>query len=147
MPISDSRLLVKDLRLTVEKVHNRVEPWQGRWLLRAACDVLINSSMINLLMYLMGLYSLHESLHHDIVKYQSRLFWAGKGDKQKYHMVRWSEICKPKEQGGLIIISSKRMDIVLLSKWLWRIATGEGGLWLDIIQAKYLQGQHVAFAL
>ena len=61
-------------------------------------------------------------------------------------MVKWSEICKPKDQGGLGVISSKRMDIALLLKWLWRIQTEEGGLWLEIIRAKYLRGQPLAFA-
>ena len=51
-------------------------------------------------------------------------------------MVKWAEICKPKDQGGLGVISSKRMNIALLSKWLWRIQTDEGGLWLEIIRAK-----------
>ena len=40
---------------------------------------------------------------------------------------------------------SKRMNIALLAKWLWRIANGEGGLWLRIIQQKYLRGQPLAF--
>ena len=37
------------------------------------------------------------------------------------------------------------MNIALLSKWLWRIQTDEGGLWLEIIRAKYLRGQPLAF--
>ena len=61
-------------------------------------------------------------------------------------MVKWSEICKPKDQGGLGVISSKRMHISLLSKWLWRIQTAVGVLWLEIIHAKYLRGQPLAFA-
>ena len=56
-------------------------------------------------------------------------------------MVKWSKICLPKDQGGQGVISSKRMNIALLSKWLWRIQTEEGGLWLEIIRAKYLRGQ------
>ena len=86
--------------------------------------------MISMLMYMMGFYSLQESLHQEIAKHISRFFWAGQGDRQKYHMVKWSEICEPKDQGGLGVISSKRMHIALLSKWLWRIETGEVGLWL-----------------
>ncbi|KAE8789476.1 ABC transporter G family member 37 [Hordeum vulgare] len=42
-------------------------------------------------------------------------------------------------------MSSKRMNIALLAKWLWRIANGVGGLWLDIIKSKYLRGQPLAF--
>ena len=38
------------------------------------------------------------------------------------------------------------MNIALLSKWLWRIQTSDGGLWLEIIRAKYLRGQPLAFA-
>ncbi|KAE8793679.1 ABC transporter G family member 37 [Hordeum vulgare] len=146
MPISDSRILEKDLRPSVTKLQLLVEPWQGRWLSKAARVVLINSSVMSLLMYLMGFYCLDESFHHDIAEYQARFFWVGKGDKQKCHMVKWSEICKPKDQGSLGIISSKPMNIALLAKWLWRIASGEGGLWLDIIRAKYLHGQPLVFA-
>nr|XP_020193283.1 uncharacterized protein LOC109779090 [Aegilops tauschii subsp. strangulata] len=42
-------------------------------------------------------------------------------------------------------MSSKRMNIALLTRWLWRISNGEGGLWLRIIQQKYLRGQPLAF--
>uniref|UniRef100_A0A453AFR0 Reverse transcriptase zinc-binding domain-containing protein n=1 Tax=Aegilops tauschii subsp. strangulata TaxID=200361 RepID=A0A453AFR0_AEGTS len=101
--------------------------------------------LISLLMYIMGFYSLHEFLHHEVTKLLSRFFWAGENNKQKYHIVKWSEICKPKDQGGLGVISSKRMNIALLSKWLWRIQTAEGGPWLEIIRAKYLRGQPLAF--
>ena len=93
----------------------------------------------------MSFYSLHESLHKEIAKIQSRFYWAGEHDKQKYHMVSWSDICKPREQGGLGIMCSKWMNIALLSRWLWRIAQGQGGLWLDIIRNKYLRGQPLAF--
>ena len=40
---------------------------------------------------------------------------------------------------------SKRMNISLLTRWLWRISQGHGGLWLDIIRNKYLRGQPLAF--
>mgnify|MGYP006267382677 CR=1 FL=1 len=84
-------------------------------------------------------------LHQEIAKYQSMFFWAGEGDKQKYHMVSWPDICKPKDQGGLGILSSRHTNIALLTRWLWRIANGEGGLWLTIIHNKYLCGQPLAF--
>nr|XP_020148235.1 uncharacterized protein LOC109733431 [Aegilops tauschii subsp. strangulata] len=37
------------------------------------------------------------------------------------------------------------MNIALLSRQLWHIAQGEGGLWLAIIMNKYLRGQTLAF--
>ncbi|KAE8799967.1 ABC transporter G family member 37 [Hordeum vulgare] len=87
IPISDSRLSVADLRSMVTKLQHRIESGQGRWLSKVARTMLINSSLSNLFLFLMNSYSLHETLHHGVAKYQSRLYWAGKGDKQKYHMV------------------------------------------------------------
>ena len=97
MPISDTRLQEKDFRPIISRLQLRMEPWQGRWLSKAARVILMNSSLVSLLMYVMGFYSLHESLHHEVTKLLSRFFWAGENNKQKYHMVKWSEICKPKD--------------------------------------------------
>ncbi|KAE8786765.1 ABC transporter G family member 37 [Hordeum vulgare] len=107
--------------------------------------ILINSSLSRLLMFLMSFYSLHEMLHQEIAKYESRFFWAGEGDKQKYYMVISLDIWKPRDQGGLEIMSSRSMNTTLPTRWLWRIANGESGLWLDIIGNKYLRGQPLAF--
>lgn len=144
MPISDTRLTVTDLRPTVAKLQTRIEPWQGRWLSKAARTILINS-LSSLLLFLMSFYSLHETLHHEIAKVQSRFYWAGDNNKQKYHMVSWPDICKPREQGASVPCCSKRMNVALLSRWLWHISQGHGGLWLDIIRNKYLHGQPLAF--
>ena len=134
-----------ELRPTVNKLQHRIEAWQGRWLSKAARTVLINSSLSSLLLFVMSFYSLAGTLHHEIARGKGRFCWAGEGEKQKYHMVRWTEICKPRDQGGLGIMSSNRMNIALLTMWLWRIANGKGGLWLRIIQQKYLHGQPLAF--
>lgn len=47
----------------------------------------------------------------------------------------------PKDKGGLGITSTRRMNLCLMTKWIWRIVRGDGGLWLDLIRAKYLRGQ------
>ncbi|KAE8792423.1 ABC transporter G family member 37 [Hordeum vulgare] len=93
----------------------------------------------------MSFCSLHETLHHKIAKYQSRFYSGGEGDKNKNDMVSRTDIYKPRHQGGLGIISLKRMNIALLTKWLWRIANGDSGFWLDIIRKKYLRGNPLAF--
>ncbi|KAE8798314.1 ABC transporter G family member 37 [Hordeum vulgare] len=107
--------------------------------------MLINSSLSSLFIFVMIFYSVHETVYHDIAKYHSRFYWACEGDKQKYHMVSWPDIYKPCDQVGLEIMSSKRMNIALLTKWLWRNANGDDGLLLDIIRNKYLRRQPLAF--
>src|SRR4051812_21644340 len=43
--------------------------------------------------------------------------------------------------GGLGIMDSRRMNVALMLKWVWRILREDGGLWLHLIKAKYLRGR------
>ncbi|KAI5020767.1 hypothetical protein ZWY2020_045655 [Hordeum vulgare] len=56
-------------------------------------------------------------------------------------MVKWADICLPKDRGGLGIPASRRMNVALMLRWVWRILQGDGGLWLQLIEAKYLRGR------
>lgn len=62
----------------------------------------------------------------------------------EYSQKKEKDICMPKDQGGLGITSTRWMNSYLTIKWIWRIVLGEGCLWLDLIKAKYLQGQFFA---
>lgn len=141
LPVSDSLVRIKELRPVVDRVRHRVDPWQGRLMNKAGKSVLITSSLTSLPMFAMSLYMFPEGAHADMDKFQSRFFWQGEADKQKYHMVKWQDICMPKDKGGLGITSTRRMNLCLMTKWIWRIVRGDGGLWLDLIRAKYLRGQ------
>jgi hypothetical protein len=33
------------------------------------------------------------------------------------------------------------MNVALMLRWVWRILKGDGGLWLQLIKAKYLRGR------
>ncbi|KAE8780342.1 Heparanase-like protein 2 [Hordeum vulgare] len=33
------------------------------------------------------------------------------------------------------------MNVALMLRWVWRILRGDGGLWLQLIESKYLQGK------
>ena len=55
-------------------------------------------------------------------------------------MVKWADICVPKELGGIGILASRHMNKALMLKWVWRILRDDGGLWLQLVKAKYLRG-------
>jgi hypothetical protein len=37
---------------------------------------------------------------------------------QKYHIVKWADICDPKELGGIGILASLRFNKALMLKWV-----------------------------
>jgi hypothetical protein len=71
----------------------------------------------------------------------SRFFWQDMNGCQKYHMVKWADICAPKEHGGIGILAAHCFNKALMLKWVWRILRDEGGVWLRLIKAKYLRGR------
>ena len=100
MPVRDSRILAKDFDPLVERVSSRAEPWQGRFTSKGSKTILIDSCISSLPMYMMGLYILPEGIHRSFDKALSRFFWMGASGRQKYHMVKWADICAPKEVGA-----------------------------------------------
>ncbi|KAE8776306.1 abc transporter g family member 37 [Hordeum vulgare] len=92
-------------------------------------------------MYMMGMYLLPEGVHNAFDKELARFFWQAGNGRPKYHMVKWADICVAKDRGGLGIPASRRMNVALMLRWVWRILQGDGGLWLQLIEAKYLRGR------
>jgi hypothetical protein len=88
-------------------------------------------------MFAMGLFLLQDGVHAKFDSHRSRFFWEGAGPKRKYHLVNWPAVCRPKEAGGLSLLNSRKMNIALLLKWLWKLFQGDNALWAQIIRAKY----------
>lgn len=103
----------------------------------AARLILTNSSLSSLPLFTMGMFLLVDGVHAKLDTLRSRFFWEGTGIKRKYHLVKWAAVCRPKIFGGLGVTNSKLMNVALLTKWWWRLAQNESGLWADILRAKY----------
>ena len=99
--------------------------------------ILTNSSLSSLSMFGMGLFLLADGVHTKLDTPRSRFFWEGAGPKRKYHMVKWAWVCRPKDLGGLGITNSRLLNIAMMCKWIWKIAQGASGLWVDLLKAKY----------
>lgn len=108
----------------------------------AVCSsVLIGSNLASLLMYMMGRYIHPEGLHSSFDKDLTRFLSQAADGRPKYHMMKWADIRLPKDQGGLGITDSRRTNVALMMHWVWRILRGDGGLWLQLLEAKYLRGE------
>ena len=127
MPLGDSRILIRDLEPLMGRVTKKTEPWRGHFTSKGSKTVLIDSCLFSLPMYMMGLYTLPEGIHASFDKELSRFFWQGSDGRQKYHMVKWADLCTPKDKGGIGILSSRKMNKALMLRWAWRILREEGG--------------------
>ena len=89
--------------------------------------ILTNSTLSSIPTYTMGVYKLGEEVHQKMDSIRSQFFWSGAGDKFRYHMVKWEQMCLPKDFGGLGIINTRILNDTLLLKWVWRLLRDKEG--------------------
>ena len=97
---------------------SRAEPWYGQFTSKGSTYVLISSNLASILMYMMGLYILPEGVHRAFNKDLVNFFSQDASGCQKYHMVKWADICMVKDRGCLGIIALRRINIALLLQWV-----------------------------
>jgi hypothetical protein len=135
----DHKLSIADLEPLVATVGKRAAPWQGRFMSSAARLTLIDACLSNLPIHAMGLFLFAAGVHVGFDKHKSKFFWEGQGTKKKYHLIKWAEICKPKDQGGLGVLDTRKMNLALMVKWIWRLFSEDNNnlLWVRLLKAKY----------
>jgi hypothetical protein len=136
VPVSGSRILVKDEKPLIDKLQKKLDGWVGNSFSIGGRWTLIQSSLSGSLIYHMSIYLLSDTSLGNRTKIIRRFFWAGTSPKRKYYMVRWPIVCKPKSKGGLGIKNLKMFNICLLCKWWWQLESGEG-LWQSHVKANY----------
>ncbi|GAU21373.1 hypothetical protein TSUD_189600 [Trifolium subterraneum] len=72
-----------------------------------------------------------------IVRLQRNFLWGGVRGANKIAWVSWSNVCRPKSEGGLGVCDLRMVNLALLGKWRWRLISGAEGLWKDILRARY----------
>jgi hypothetical protein len=97
--------------------------------------ILSNSCLSNLPQFAMGLLLLQDGIHAKFDSHRAMFYWEGSGPKRRYHLVNWPAVCRPKECGGLGLLNSKKMNIALMLKWVWKL--------FQIIRAKYPSANNI----
>jgi hypothetical protein len=133
VPVSGSRLHVKDWMTLNDKVLKRLDGWQCTSLSFGGKPVLLNACLSCIPTYAMSMYLVPKTVVKKIDSTRKRFFWQGGATKRKYHLFKWAVITKPKKKGGLGVKDLRKMNISLLCKWWWKFENEEG-LWQEIVR-------------
>ena len=95
--------------------------WKAKFLSFAGRAVLVKSVMSAVPNYIMQGVALLVHLCKKLGKISRDFLWGSSSEKRKLHLVGWSKVIKPKEEGGLGIQAAKAKNIALLSKLNWRM--------------------------
>ena len=87
----------------VERVISKLSGWKEKFLSFVGRIVLIRSVMTVLPNHVMQGVALPSQLCEKLDKINRDFLWGSSTEKKKLHLVGWSKIIRPKEEGGLDI--------------------------------------------
>ena len=91
----------------------------------------------------MSCFKLPITLCHEIEALICRLFWGQRGDHRKIHWVKWQDLRKPKNQGGMGFKDLVLYNDALLAKQTWRLLHDTQSLFHRVFKAKFLPNSTV----
>lgn len=140
LPISTEKVRKRELFFIGQKMEKRLGTWLGGYVSYGGKEILINSCMSSIPLYAMGFYKLLEGVHKKMDSVRGRFYWQGVQKKRKkYHMMSWSAMSSPKDYGGLGFLETRKMNISLLVKWIFKLEKEPHDLCTELLHKKYLK--------
>jgi len=124
----------------VDKIKAKLSTWKGRCLSLAGRVCLIKSVFTVIPLFYLSFFKALTLICKKISSIQRRFLWDWESDHKSISWVRWKNVCKPMEEGGLRIKDIRKFNNALLEKWKWRLLSEEKGKWKDILESKYYSG-------
>ena len=125
----------------VERVILKLLGWKVKFLSFAGRTVLIKSVMDAIPNHVMQWVALSSHLCEKIDKINRDFLWGSSTEKKRLHLVGWSKVIRPKEEGGLGIQAAHAKNIALLAKLNWRLYHEKDSMWAKVLLSKYCSHQ------
>ena len=85
----------------MERLISKLSGWKAKFLSFAGRTVLIKSIMTAIPNHVMQGVALRSHLCEKLDKINRDFLWGSSTEKKRLHLVAWSKVIKPKEEGGL----------------------------------------------
>ncbi|ANM65692.1 RNA-directed DNA polymerase (reverse transcriptase)-related family protein [Arabidopsis thaliana] len=138
LPLLTKKMTTSDYGPLVEKIRVRIGKWTARHLSFAGRLQLISSVIHSLTNFWMSAFRLPSACIKEIDSICSSFLWSGPELNTKKAKVAWSDVCTPKDEGGLGIRSLKEANKVSLLKLIWRMLSSTS-LWVQWLRLYLLR--------
>lgn len=99
-----------------------------------ACRLQLLQSVIESISNWMSAFRLPNECIKEIKRLCAAFLWFGPDLNPRKSKVAWSEVCRPKSEGGLGMKSLKEANQVCCLKLIWRIVSNQPTLWVTWIK-------------
>ena len=85
----------------IERMEKRLAGWKRLYLSKGGKVTLIKSTLSSLPTYFLSLFPIPAGVAHHLEMIQKHFLWNGMGEETKFHLVSWSKVCEPIQNGRL----------------------------------------------
>ena len=137
LPLLSKKMSVADYAPLLSRIKSKINSWMARHLSFAGCLQLIGSVLYSVINFWLSAFCLPKQCIQEIDSPCSAFLWSGLVLSSQKTKIAWSDVCKPKEEGGLGLRSLEEVNRVSCLKLIWRIISSTSSLWVQWIQ-RYL---------
>ncbi|GMI85510.1 hypothetical protein like AT4G29090 [Hibiscus trionum] len=137
IPLLHSRVTTATYEYLVEKVKSQLASWPARSLSFAGRVTLAKSILQAIPSYTMQASWLPKYICLEIEKLIRSFVWGSTSEHKSMHLVRWEEMQKPIDYGGLGFRKLENVNFAFLMKLGFQLLNDTDKLWVRILRAKY----------
>ncbi|GAB2302403.1 hypothetical protein Dimus_039082 [Dionaea muscipula] len=128
---------VQALSYIKERLEQRIQAWQARFLSLAGKETLIKSVALAIPSYVMQTLKLPTTLILNFHSTLANFWWHNCPMYLKNHWLPWEALSEKKKDGGLGFHDIHCLNLAFLGKQAWRVATNQTSLVSRLLKAKY----------
>ncbi|XP_042484468.1 uncharacterized protein LOC122064777, partial [Macadamia integrifolia] len=121
--------VIKNILLPLmDKVKWRLQGWSGKLLSMAGRVELVCLVVAGMLVHNFSIYWWPDYIVKYLEKWIRNFIWTREVDSVKKIAVKWLDVCKPKQEGGLGIRRLREVNSACLCKLVWQMKYGNSAL-------------------
>lgn len=139
LPLLTKHMMVGDYTPLLERIRTRFTTWTSRHLSYAGRLQLLGSVISGIINFWISAYRLPSGCIKELDKICSAFLWSGPELNTNKAKIAWSEVCRPKKEGGLGLQSLEVANKSNCLKLVWRILSGSDSLWVSWISSMIIK--------
>lgn len=139
-PMVEGNPKARQSKEMLDKMESKLRNWTFRSLNFPARLTLVKVVLQAMPMYLFLVIAAPKSVIKRIRAIQRNFLWGSSEIKQKWALVNWDTVCKPKKDGGLGLRDPEVANKIMSAKIWWRWVNHREEPWAKVWHHKYAQG-------
>ena len=137
-PLFLSRSPSKDFKFLQEKLELKLAGWKSRTLSWAGRSTLITSVAQAILSYTLSAFHIPTKNCDKLDSMTRRFWWKPKENEGRFiAWKQWDKLYRPKAVGGLGFKKTKEVNVALLAKPAWMVASRKHSICMEVLCNKY----------